>query len=482
MVDKKEMIVSLKMGIEKLREKEVSFEKSMEMMRNTDNWCFVHATRYLPRINPDGTMYIPTTSMATGFKDIRTTVHATLNHIVAAHGYGSWDNVPIVVLAPYKDVVADNGNPVEVSGTDTYWSLNPDVGLVLPKSAYVVKPDNNGPLFQIGENGATYKRENYTDKEIAQIESMLEPDKMAEYIRYKNGDLESWEIQQEIDRDVRVRKAYENAKDKKAFLCGLFEESRFDILAKYLRDVVVKMSMEQIGMVWVKGVSDVSELSYVISDTAEANGVPGNPSNKGHGNSVYGRIENCAEDIQRVLYAEFDGIPSIFNTDFESLYDVLVNFKNTHLGLVASAIISDLINEKSIDFLKIYKDFYAKIRETEMSGCENQLEADNAQLQRYYDNYFSYLDEESKNQQINRLKKIISDYRKRLAEFGAKKTIADYDKNVWESIRRHSERISLEYKAWRSELVKHPAYGKLVQKLRDMNSNTNKTIMPVRGM
>lgn len=432
MLDKKEMITSLKTGIEKLRKNEISFEKSMGMIRNTDNWCFVHATRYLPRTNPQGKMYIPTTAMATDFMETRTTVHATLNHIVAAHGYGSWDDAPIVVLAPYKDVVAGNGNPVEVAGTDTYWSVNPDAGLMLPESAYIVKPDNNGPLFQIGEHVATYKRGNYTDDEISQIESMLDPDEMEHYTSYKNED----------------------------------SKLGMDFLAKYLRDTVVKLSMEHIGMSWIRGISDASELSYVISDVARSNGVPGNPSNKGHGGSVYHQVEEYTEYIQRVLYVgHVDGTPGIFNTDFKSLYDVLVKLANSYLGPVAWAIMVDLTNKEPIDFLKIYQDAYAKIREIRMSTLDTYLNEETKQLQRYY-NDFPYLDEESRNKEINRCTERISEYRKQLAEFTEKQTIADYDKNFWESIRRHSQRISSEYKAWRSELVKHPDYDKLVQKLR----------------
>ncbi len=49
-----------------LREK---FEYESDFMTNTGNWCFVHATKYLPRNKSDGTAYIPTTGMATDFQE-----------------------------------------------------------------------------------------------------------------------------------------------------------------------------------------------------------------------------------------------------------------------------------------------------------------------------------------------------------------------------------------------------------------------------
>ena len=201
-------------AIEKLQDVDID----PEYMADMNNWCVVHVTRYLPFKNIDGSLFIPSTGKATDFRFMRSTVHVTLNHTVQENNGGSWDDTPIVVLAPYTDVVKKNGNPVHVGGLDTFWSVSPDTGLFLPKTAYVVQPDNYGPLYKIGKDGATYKRDNYTEEEIAIIESMLEPEAKEKYMKYKNGDISEQDVEHLGSIDKRVRKMYESAKDKKAFL------------------------------------------------------------------------------------------------------------------------------------------------------------------------------------------------------------------------------------------------------------------------
>ena len=186
-----------------------------DYVSNPKNWCIVHATQYMPLKHKDGSMYIPSTAMATNFEIPRSTVHTTFNHVVKSHIMGSWDDTPIVILAPYTDVVEKNGKPTQIAAVDTYWSVNPEHGFVLPKTAYVVKPSND-VLFNIGEHGATYKRDNYTEEEIQTILGLLTPEDRIKYEKYKNADLEDYEIQQEFLVDKRVQKMYESEKNKKA--------------------------------------------------------------------------------------------------------------------------------------------------------------------------------------------------------------------------------------------------------------------------
>lgn len=465
-----------------LREK---FEYESDFMTNTGNWCFVHATKYLPRNKSDGTAYIPTTGMATDFQFPRTTVHATLNHIVTSHGYGSWDDAPIVVLAPYNDIVEKNGNPVEVAGTDTYWSLHPDKGLILPESAYVIKPDDNGPLFQIGEHGATYKRGNYTPKQIEQIEELIDnPYDLEEYTRYKTGDLEKWEIERAINSDERIRQGYERAKQKgteKDFWRGLFEESRFNILSKYLRDAVVKMSMKQIGKDWINGISDASKTSEIIANTAEANGIPGNASNKGHLASIYGGIDSFADSIEQTLEFDVFGVSGIFKTDIKSLYDVIVE-KGWRENPLVFAIILNLIENQPIDFLKLYQDEYKFERDGKISTEKINLDNEQDLLDKYDSNYFDQLDEDSKNRQMQLCRDRIIEHTSYIQKMSTKPTIADYDENLWESVRRHCERLASKYQAWRSELIKNPEYKNLVQKLRVLIGKTGNIMQQGREM
>jgi hypothetical protein len=89
-------------GIERIKSDERYIDT--DYMADMSHWCAVHATKYMPRHHKDGTMYIPSIAMATDFDFPRSTVHVTLNHVVTAHLMGNWNDMPIVVLAPYNDV------------------------------------------------------------------------------------------------------------------------------------------------------------------------------------------------------------------------------------------------------------------------------------------------------------------------------------------------------------------------------------------
>lgn len=222
-----------------------------ELLSDPAKQCFVHATNYMPLQHKNGSFFIPSTAMATNFKIPRATVHATLNWIVSGHAGGSWDDSEIVILAPYNDVVAKNGNPVGFDPTDTYWSTNPDYGLVLPENAHIVRPSND-VLFSIGEHESTYKRDNYTKEEIDIILDMMPKRMRREYEMYQNGDLEEWDIETELSKDERIKKLYDSSSDKRAFLRGLFEERRFNMLSQVLRDNVVRITMKK----WALGLEE----------------------------------------------------------------------------------------------------------------------------------------------------------------------------------------------------------------------------------
>ena len=138
------------------------------------NWLCVHATNYMPQQNTTGDYFIQTTAMATNNEIARATIHVTLNQIVYSHMSGNWDSASFVILAPYNDVVEINGKPSMVASEDTYFIPNPDTGLVLPKNACIIKPDNS-TLFTIGEHVSTYKTDNYTEQEIQTILSFMPP-------------------------------------------------------------------------------------------------------------------------------------------------------------------------------------------------------------------------------------------------------------------------------------------------------------------
>ena len=440
---------------------------NMDYMADISHWCVVHATKYMPKRHNDGTMYIPTTAMSTDFNIPRSTVHVTLNHVVTSHMMGNWNDMPIVVLAPYNDVTEKNGNPAEVAGTDTYWSINPDTGLLLPESTYIVQPDDNGPLYQIGEHGATYKRDNYTEEEVAYIESWLSPYDLEIYTKYKNGDFQPWEIKNTFYADKRIKQMYESAKDKQAFLRGFFEESRFNILSQYLRDKVVQISMEKMGKQWIGDIRDCSKRSHIVADTAQSFGIPGNPSNKGHSVSIYAEIEDYWWSTVEPVFrgTESSDIPGILTTNTESLYDVIVKRGQ---NVIISNVISNILENKPIDFMKVYEDFLRNDVDSRIKIAKSNMISYEQELQKYKTNVYRLLTETQKNECIKHFQDRISLSRKFIEEMSAIQTIDDYDKNLAETLRRYCTKMSGEYDVWRNKLKKEPGFEKLVQQLRGL--------------
>ena len=108
------------------------------------------------------------------------------------------------------------------------------------------------------------------------------------YKKYKTGDLANYEIEPELAYIGETgKKLYETAKNKKAFLRGLFENKRNAMLASEARNLAVKATSSQMGFNIIKSVRDGSDTLYAVSKTAESKNIPGNATNKGHSNSMY---------------------------------------------------------------------------------------------------------------------------------------------------------------------------------------------------
>ena len=392
-----------------------------EYLLNMGNWVVVHATKYLPLVHKDGSQYIPTTAMATNFEKYpRNTVHFTLNHVVTSHGYGNWDATPYVIIAPYKSVAELNKNPAQVSAHDTYWSVDTDKGLVLPKNAFIVKPAND-VLFSIGENVATYKTDSFTDEEIQQIESMMTPYDRGQYEKYKNADFEDYEIEFELKYAPEiVKKAYAGSKDKKAFLRGLFEESRFEFLAKYLRNAVVKMTIDKMGYRQID-FYDACSNSVVIEKTADENGLDGAASNKGHSGSIYYAIEESYAGLNVLFNGGFFNDGAYKQKDVEALYNDIVDSQRLSY---ADLLIDSIINNKPIDFYEIYmKRFEYEV------GCR----ASNGWCKKY-------------------------------------KSIAEFDENLDKTLRKHVDVLSAKHMQWLAQIRQWPGYAGFIEKLKKLKS------------
>lgn len=388
-------------------EARIQDKEGSKYVRDMNNWLCVHATRYMPLKAKDGGVYIPTTAMATGFAGHpRSTVHFTLNHVVRSHAFGNWDATPFIILAPYKSVVELNQNPAELSPADTYWSVDPDVGLRLPENTYIIKPSND-VLFNIGEHGATYKTDNFTDEEIEQIESMLLSQDRKTYDKYKNASFPEWEVRQIIEiLPESLQKAYALSRDKKAFLRGMFEESKYEILTMFLRNAVVKLAMDKIGY---KYIYEHGDTSRALVETARATGLNVTCGDKGHSGSVYNKMEDVYEDWMDVFEGDlFNTNKGVYNQrNVDGLYDDLVKVKNS---LYSQAVMNSIINNKPIDFYREYQ----------------YMAANHANV----------------------------------------KSIAEFDKNLDKTLRKNADMLAQKYMQWLAQVKQWSGYDDLVVKLK----------------
>lgn len=309
---------ALKEELDSLRGEELRREEALNYMSDMKNWVCVHVTKYEPKKNEDGELYLETTAMATGYKYPRASNHFVLNDVVANNSGGNWDAADIVVLAPFNDVVRKNGNPQEVAVEDTYFIPDPDKGLVLPENTVIIKPDPNCKNWmEVQGNVITYKTDNYTKEEIEDILSFNEWDK-SKYERYQNGDIPEYDVDRLLGYDKKLKKLYEDAKDKKAFMRGIMEEDKFLILKYLLRDEVMKVALKKMGYEYV--IAHEDNTTRKVADIAEAANIQGDSGNKGHSNSVEYELEirgcalvNLSEKLKSKDYAAI----SEYLTEFE---------------------------------------------------------------------------------------------------------------------------------------------------------------------
>ena len=280
-------------------------QQEEQYMSSMDNWVLVHATKYMPLKNAKGQLYIPTTAMATNFEIPRATVHFTLNHIVGNHGINSWDNADIVILMPFNKTRNLNGGPAEVALCDTYFCPRADQGMILPDGAHIIRPANDlpdGKLFEVRGNETVYKSFDFTDAEIKKLIPQLGYWDKQTYDKYIAGDFEDYEIEMIVSGLGEVGKRfYENSKDKKAFLRGLFENSAQSILGLRVRQMAFEETVRSMGGRVAQYVADLGETSQVVAKVAGDSGMLGNISNKGHSCSVYADVETLWHDHYAIM-------------------------------------------------------------------------------------------------------------------------------------------------------------------------------------
>lgn len=328
---------AFKDGIKVLTGNDVQMTEGQEVeyMSDVNNWVLVHATKYMPLKNENGQFYIPTTAMATKFEIPRSTVHFTLNHIVTNHGYGSWDNADIVIMTPYNDAVKMNGNPAEVSVHDTYFSPDVTGGMLLPDGTHIVRPVYDlpdGQLFEVRGNETVYKSLDFTDDEIQILLPMLGWGDRDKYNAFANADFNPDDLGMIIESlGDAGKKFYENAKNKKEFLVGVFESARHAILGLRVREMAMRETMKVMGQHNVRYVSDLSNVAQSVAKVAQGMGLQGNISNKGHSGSVYAEIELVWKQHEAIMNGNWflgDGLNQLIEKEkpLDSIYDYLSKY------------------------------------------------------------------------------------------------------------------------------------------------------------
>lgn len=318
----------------------------LPFMSSIDDWLCVHTTNYPPQKNNDGNLCIETSAKATDYRVPRSTIHFTLNHVVTSHQYGNWDDAKIVILAPFKDVVKKNSNPEMVYLEDTYFEPDPDKGLLLPESSYIIRPRNdNDKLFEIDEHGATYKTDNYTKEEEEFILSLDCLDK-EKFHKLLNGDIENQNVNIILNNDKRLINAYNASKDKKAFIRGVFEEDRFVILNKLLRNYVIEKAAINMNFQILE-----PSLYYAnrVLDAGEAAGFKATTYNCVHYNSIEGEMEHASYDITRL-------VNTLKTKDINKIYKYLIDKHNLPMH---NEVIQNITDNKQIpDVYDIFNGMY----------------------------------------------------------------------------------------------------------------------------
>lgn len=128
----------------------------------------VHTSKFLPLRDESGQIIIKTRFDTQGFS--RASLHFTVNHLVKAHLYGSWDESPFVVVAPLKGMLEQNGKPRALGGIDSWWLRNPGQPVECPNAIVVAPNDREGvPLLETLGDEIHYKTKDYTEQDIEKI-------------------------------------------------------------------------------------------------------------------------------------------------------------------------------------------------------------------------------------------------------------------------------------------------------------------------
>ena len=96
----------------------------LEQLRQ-QNLVAVHTTR----TQPDGRLYPVAAYNRNDPRHVpRCSIHTSINHPVASHMWGNFENKDFTVVSPLAEIVAINGIPDVLNSVDTYFSVEPTEG------------------------------------------------------------------------------------------------------------------------------------------------------------------------------------------------------------------------------------------------------------------------------------------------------------------------------------------------------------------
>ena len=154
-------------------------------------------------------------------------------------------------------------------------------------------------------------------------------------------------------------------------------------------------------------------------------------------------------------------------TDTKAVYDVIAK-RGIQGNTLISQIVANITSNEPIDFAKEYRKAYEKQIKLYIDSAKVYLEYDIDELHKYETGYYSSMDKDVAAAYAQQRKNKIDKSSKFIEKMSAQKTLADYDKNLDETIRRHSKRLEIKYNAWRDKVSKQPGFDKLVQQLRTL--------------
>lgn len=324
----------------------MSPDQESQYLSSCDNWLLVHTTKYMPLTNESGQKYIPTTAMATDFNIPRGTVHFTLNHIVENHGFNLWDEAQTVILCPFNAATKINGHPAEVSGADTYFMPQVTTGMILPDTTRIVRPATSIPenkFFEIRGNETLYKQTDFTESEIKHLVPTLGYYELKTYQKYQSGKFEEFEIEHIVNSLGKTgQQLYAAARDKTAFLRGVFADACNEILGRAVRQMATDATAKSMGY---ELAHNIISSAKTIANTANANGMDGNASDKGHSNSIYA--------IPERFYKTHDKVLTDLQTNSDNL-DKLFDYINSECNDSAALdpYLDSILTETDINFLE----------------------------------------------------------------------------------------------------------------------------------